>query len=84
MVQDSGSVPLAAKGVVVGLNVDSIDIVWDVPFISGTTLGGRYAWEGVAPLYCVLTGSKVFRVSRIYDANEFMSELDEPAICDVD
>lgn len=42
VVQDSGSVPLAAKGVVVGLNVDSVDIVWDVPFISGTTLGGRY------------------------------------------
>jgi len=41
MVQDSGSVPLAAKGVVVGLNVDSVDIVWDNPFISGTTLGGR-------------------------------------------
>lgn len=42
MVQDAGSVPLAAKGVVVGLNVDTVDIVWDNPFISGTTLSGRY------------------------------------------
>lgn len=42
MVQDSGGVPLAAKGVVVGLNADSIDVVWDVPFISGSTLSGRY------------------------------------------
>ncbi|KAF8318373.1 hypothetical protein DL93DRAFT_2054516 [Clavulina sp. PMI_390] len=41
MVQDTGSVPLAAKGVVIGLHVESIDVVWDVPFISGSTLGGR-------------------------------------------
>ncbi|KAF9074552.1 XRN 5'-3' exonuclease N-terminus-domain-containing protein [Rhodocollybia butyracea] len=41
MVQDSGGVPLAAKGVVVGLNSKSMDVVWDVPFMSGTTLGDR-------------------------------------------
>lgn len=41
MVQDSGGVPLSAKGVVVGLNTKSMDVVWDVPFISGTTLGNR-------------------------------------------
>ena len=41
MVQDSGSVPLCAKGVVIGMDETSIDVVWDVPFISGTTLGGR-------------------------------------------
>ena len=41
VVQDSGSVPLAIKGVVIGLNGDSIDVVWDVPFISGTTLSGK-------------------------------------------
>jgi Xrn1 SH3-like domain len=41
MVQDSGSVPLCAKGVVIGVNDASIDVVWDVPFISGTTLGDR-------------------------------------------
>jgi len=42
MVQDSGAVPLCAKGVVVGLNNTSIDVLWDVPFVSGTDLGGRF------------------------------------------
>jgi 5'-3' exoribonuclease 1 len=42
MVQDSGSVPLSVKGVVVGLNAKSSDVVWDVPFMSGGTLGNRY------------------------------------------
>lgn len=41
MVQDSGSVPLAVKGVVIGLNSKSMDVVWDVPFMSGVTLGDR-------------------------------------------
>lgn len=41
MVQESGGVPLAAKGVVIGLNAKNIDVVWDVPFISGTTLNSR-------------------------------------------
>ena len=41
MVQDSGSVPLSAKGVVIGLNTKSMDVVWDVPFMSGVTLGDR-------------------------------------------
>ena len=42
MIQDSGSVPLSVKGVVVGLNAKSLDVVWDVPFMSGGTLGNRY------------------------------------------
>ncbi|KAI0649009.1 exonuclease II [Trametes meyenii] len=41
MVQDSGSVPLSFKGVVVGLNAKAMDVVWDRPFMSGTTLGDR-------------------------------------------
>jgi hypothetical protein len=41
MVQDSGGVPLSVKGVVVGLNAKSMDVVWDVPFMSGATLGDR-------------------------------------------
>ena len=41
MVQETGGVPLAAKGVVVGLNPTNIDVVWDIPFISGSTLQGR-------------------------------------------
>ncbi|KAG9314776.1 hypothetical protein JVU11DRAFT_3859 [Chiua virens] len=42
MVQDSGGVPLSVKGVVVGLNSKSMDVVWDVPFMAGVTLGDRY------------------------------------------
>ncbi|KAJ7785537.1 exonuclease II [Mycena olivaceomarginata] len=41
MIQDSGGVPLSVKGVVIGLNAKSMDIVWDVPFMSGITLGDR-------------------------------------------
>ncbi len=41
MVQDAGGVPLSVKGVVIGLNVKSMDVVWDVAFMSGTTLSDR-------------------------------------------
>jgi len=41
MVQDSGGVPLSVKGVVIGLNSKSMDIVWDVAFMSGVTMGDR-------------------------------------------
>lgn len=43
MVQDSaaGGVPLAMKGVVVGIGSKDIDVVWDVPFMGGETLQGR-------------------------------------------
>jgi 5'-3' exoribonuclease 1 len=41
MVQDSGSVPLSVQGVVIGLNSKSMDVIWDVPFVSGGTLGDR-------------------------------------------
>jgi hypothetical protein len=41
MVQDTGGVPLSAKGVVVGLGAKSMDVVWDVPFMSGVTLGDK-------------------------------------------
>ncbi|KAF8648106.1 hypothetical protein AX16_006403 [Volvariella volvacea WC 439] len=41
MVRDSGSVPLATKGVVVGINSKTIDVIWDSTFISGDTLDGR-------------------------------------------
>lgn len=41
MVQDSGNVPLCAKGVVVGLVDKMIDVVWDNAFIGGSTLSGR-------------------------------------------
>ena len=41
MVKDSGSIPLAIKGVIVGINNKSMDVVWDVPLMAGTTLGDR-------------------------------------------
>ncbi len=37
----AGGVPLAMKGVVVGLGSKDIDVLWDVPFMGGETLGGR-------------------------------------------
>ncbi|ORY35579.1 hypothetical protein BCR39DRAFT_21408 [Naematelia encephala] len=42
MVQDAaaGGVPLAMKGVVVGIGMRDIDVVWDVPFMGGETLQG--------------------------------------------
>ncbi|KAF9220420.1 hypothetical protein BS17DRAFT_344744 [Gyrodon lividus] len=41
MVQDSGGVPLSIKGVVIGLGSKTMDVIWDVPFMSGVTLGDR-------------------------------------------
>ena len=41
MVKDSGSVPLSIKGVVIGINAKTLDVVWDVSFMSGSTLGNR-------------------------------------------
>jgi hypothetical protein len=45
MVQDSGGVPLSAKGVVIALNTRTMDVLWDVPFMAGTTMGGRFVHE---------------------------------------
>jgi len=51
MVKDSGSVPLSIKGVVIGINAKTLDVVWDVSLMSGSTLGDRYVtypifWTG--------------------------------------
>ena len=48
MVQDSGGVPLSAKGVVIGLNSKSMDVIWDVAFMAGTTLSDRYLDKNLA------------------------------------
>ncbi|GAA5965952.1 hypothetical protein JCM3765_004130 [Sporobolomyces pararoseus] len=40
-VVESGNVPLSAKGVVIGIQTNLIDVVFDVQFMSGTTLGNR-------------------------------------------
>ena len=42
MVKDSGSVPLATGGVVVGINIKTLDVVWDTLFTSGSTLGNKF------------------------------------------
>ncbi|XP_006459675.1 hypothetical protein AGABI2DRAFT_184268 [Agaricus bisporus var. bisporus H97] len=41
MVRDSGAVPLSVKGLVIGINANSMDVLWDVPFMSGVTLSDR-------------------------------------------
>jgi len=56
MVQDTGGVPLAAKGVVISLNSGTIDVVWDCSFMSGTSLQGRcsdYRGSTVATNSCL-------------------------------
>lgn len=40
-VSEVGSVPLSAKGIVVGIQTGLIDVVFDIQFIGGTTLGDR-------------------------------------------
>ena len=44
-VQDSGKVPIGSRGTVIGLTQTTrltlLDVVWDVTFMSGTTLGER-------------------------------------------
>jgi 5'-3' exoribonuclease 1 len=55
MVQDAaaGGVPLAMKGVVVGLGTRDIDVVWDVPFMGGETLMGRCSdYRGSTVPFC--------------------------------
>ncbi|GAA6005367.1 hypothetical protein JCM11491_002675 [Sporobolomyces phaffii] len=52
LVVETGNVPLSAKGVVVGIQTNLIDVVFDVQFMSGTTLGDRcspYRGATVAP-----------------------------------
>ncbi|GAA6013539.1 hypothetical protein JCM8202_000722 [Rhodotorula sphaerocarpa] len=43
IVAETGSVPLSAKGVVVGVQAQLIDVVFDVQFMGGTSLGNRCA-----------------------------------------
>jgi hypothetical protein len=41
-VKDSGSVPIASKGTIVGIEKNNIDVVFDTSFMSGSTLGDRF------------------------------------------
>ncbi|GAA5869902.1 hypothetical protein JCM16303_001836 [Sporobolomyces ruberrimus] len=59
-VVESGNVPLSAKGVVIGIQANLIDVVFDVQFMSGTTLGDRcspFRGATVAP-YSILNLSR--------------------------
>ena len=40
-VQNSGKVDIAKRGTVVGINTATLDVVFDLPIMSGSTLGGR-------------------------------------------
>jgi 5'-3' exoribonuclease 1 len=40
-VQNSGKVDIAMRGTVVGVNTSTLDVVFDAPIMSGSTLGGR-------------------------------------------
>jgi 5'-3' exoribonuclease 1 len=40
-VQNSGKVEIAMRGTVVGINSSTLDVVFDTPIMSGSTLGGR-------------------------------------------
>ncbi|KAG8953065.1 hypothetical protein FRC04_003012 [Tulasnella sp. 424] len=82
MVQDSGSVPICLKGVVVSLRPDAIDVVWDVPFMSGTTLGGRcseYRGSSVNPNTCLNLTRRQFVVSTNPAANRNRTAQAPPA-----
>ncbi|KAF5348594.1 hypothetical protein D9756_009692 [Leucocoprinus leucothites] len=66
MVRNSGPVPLAAKGVVVGHDENSIDVLWDEPFMLGTMLDGRcseYRGMTVDPKSCLNLTNPQFVVS---------------------
>ena len=41
MAAETGNVPLSTRGTVVGIRPDFLDVLWDVGFIGGTTLGDR-------------------------------------------
>lgn len=55
-VADSGKVPIATRGTAVGVHRDSLDIVFDSAFMSGTVLGGRCSeYRGMTvPYFAVL------------------------------
>jgi hypothetical protein len=85
MVQDSGGVPLSVKGVVIGLNSKTMDVVWDVPFMSGVTLGDR--WEsyfirstprGINSAFQLLT------VSWIHCRVQYLPESEQSSVCFLD
>lgn len=59
-VADTGMVPIASRGVVVGINSTSLDVVFDAPFLAGSSLDGRCsAYKGA-----VVTFSSLLNLSQ--------------------
>jgi hypothetical protein len=83
MVQDSGGVPLSVKGVVIGLNAKSMDVVWDVPFMSGITLGDRCVFTVYLFVFCFPNKDQVLAVSWIDGGIQYVPQFDESTIRDV-
>jgi len=85
MVQDSGGVPLSVKGVVVGLNAKSMDVVWDVPFMSGVTLGDRsVCLKHFIETFLFLSSFQMFAISWFNSGIQHVLESDESSICHTD
>ena len=69
MVADAaaGGVPLALKGVVIGIGARDIDVVWDVAFMGGETLSGRcseYRGSTVAFTSCLNLTKPQFAIGQ--------------------
>ncbi|KAF5348597.1 hypothetical protein D9756_009691 [Leucocoprinus leucothites] len=80
MVRSSGSVSLGEKGVVVGYDNDLLDVVWDKPFVLGSTLNGRcskYRGATVDPKTCLNLTNPEFAFSM--DAEKPLSPVDAPS-----
>jgi len=78
-IQDSGKVPIACRGTVIGLTRTSkatlLDVVWDDTFMSGTTLGNRCSpFRGMTvPVSSVLnlTTRQLTAISKASTSNAF-------------
>jgi hypothetical protein len=81
MVKDSGSVPLSAKGVVIGINARALDVVWDDSFMSGSTLGDRFVTRPDRSTGITLTSIafQVFSVSGSNDRISLLCESQQPS-----
>lgn len=85
-VAETGSVPLSAKGVVVGIQSQFVDVVFDVQFMGGTTLGGRsviFPCRERRAIVCLcLVIMQVLQLPRRYRLALGGPQLVEPAVRD--
>lgn len=86
-VADSGKVPIATRGTAIGVHKDSLDVVFDNAFMSGTILGGRCSeYRGMTVPYAsvlnisnptILVGSKAGKKTIANDVQQ--SQQGRPA-----